>query len=150
MYADSNESCQNRLEWLEILEMLWSVIRLIFKTSSVTPDFFYVFNLILSFSTCRQSFKKTCAWEILGANILRRDVIEYLIWSEAFNYSISEHRPLTKSLQSPLSLDRRSSWCQERPLDWMTWSVFLLQLSLGLPLHLLPCRFQRRACQAMQ
>ena len=40
MYADSNVSGQNRLEWLEILEMLWSVIRLIFKTSSVTPDFF--------------------------------------------------------------------------------------------------------------
>ena len=39
--------------------MLWSVIRLIFKTSSVTPDFFYVFNLILSFSTCSQSLKKS-------------------------------------------------------------------------------------------
>ena len=38
--------------------MLWSVLRLIFKTSSVTPDFFYVFNLILSFSTGSQSFKK--------------------------------------------------------------------------------------------
>ena len=43
IYADSNESSQNRLEWLEILEMLWSVIRLIFKTSSVTPDFFLRF-----------------------------------------------------------------------------------------------------------
>ena len=39
-YADINESGQNCLEWLEILEMLWSVMRLIFKTSSVTPDFF--------------------------------------------------------------------------------------------------------------
>ena len=48
----------NRLERLEILEMLGSVIRLIFKTSSVTPDFFYVYNLILSSSTCSQSFKK--------------------------------------------------------------------------------------------
>ena len=36
-----------------------SVIRLVFKTSSVSPDFFYVFNLILSFSTCSQSFKKS-------------------------------------------------------------------------------------------
>ena len=29
-------------------------------TSSVTPDFFYIFNIILSlsFSTCSQSFKK--------------------------------------------------------------------------------------------
>ena len=59
IYADSNESGQNHLEWLEIIEMLWSVIRLIFKTSSVTPDFFYVFNLILSFSTCSQSIKKS-------------------------------------------------------------------------------------------
>ena len=71
MYADSNESFQNRLEWLEILEMLWSVMRLIFKTSSVTPDFFYVFNIILSFSTRSQSFKKICTWEILGANVLK-------------------------------------------------------------------------------
>ena len=50
--------------------MLWSMMRLIFKTSSVTPDFFYVFNLILSFSTCSESFEKICAWELLGANIL--------------------------------------------------------------------------------
>ena len=50
--------------------MLWFVIRLIFKTSSVTSDFFYVFNLILSFSTCRQSFNKICVWEVLGANVL--------------------------------------------------------------------------------
>ena len=45
------------------------MIRLIFKTSSVTPEFSYVFNLILSFSTCSQSFKKICTWELLGANI---------------------------------------------------------------------------------
>ena len=35
------------------------------------PRFFYVFNLILSFSTCSQSFKKICAWERLGANVLK-------------------------------------------------------------------------------
>ena len=64
MYADSNESGQNRLEWLKILEMLWSELRLISKTSSVTPDFFYVFYLILSFSTVSQSFKKIFAWEV--------------------------------------------------------------------------------------
>ena len=51
--------------------MLWSMMRLIFKTSSVTPDFFYVFNLILSFSTCSESFEKICAWEFLGANVLK-------------------------------------------------------------------------------
>ena len=51
--------------------MLWSLIHVIFKTSSVTNDFFYVFNLILSFSTCSQSFKKICTWEFLGANVLK-------------------------------------------------------------------------------
>ena len=51
--------------------MLWSMMRLIFKTSSVTPDFFYVFNIILSFSNCSQSFKKICTWELLGANVLK-------------------------------------------------------------------------------
>ena len=35
------------------------------------PDFFYVFNIILSFSTCSQSFKKICTVEILGANVLK-------------------------------------------------------------------------------
>ena len=54
--------------------MLWSVIRLIIKTSSVTPDLFYVFNLILSFSTCSESFRKICIWELLGANVLKRRV----------------------------------------------------------------------------
>ena len=73
-YADGNESGQNYLEWLEILEMLWSFICLIFKTSSVTPNFFYVFNLILSFSTCSQSFKKICTWELLGANVLKKAI----------------------------------------------------------------------------
>ena len=46
-------------------------MRLIFKTSSVTPDFFYVFNIILSFSNSSQSFKKICTWELLGVNILK-------------------------------------------------------------------------------
>ena len=47
------------------------MIRLIFKTRSVTPEFFNVFNLILSFSTCSQSFKKICVWELLGTNVLK-------------------------------------------------------------------------------
>ena len=51
--------------------MLRSVMRLIFKTSSVTPDFFYVFSMILSFSTCSQSLKNICTWEILGANVFK-------------------------------------------------------------------------------
>ena len=38
--------------------------------TSVTPDFFYVFSLILSFFTCSQSFKNICTWELLGANVL--------------------------------------------------------------------------------
>ena len=52
--------------------MLWSMMRLIFKTSSVTPEFFDVFNLVLSFSTCSESFEKICVWELLGANVLKR------------------------------------------------------------------------------
>ena len=55
--------------------MLWFVIRLIFKTSSVTPDFFYVFNLILSFPTCSQSFNKICVWEVSGANVLKLPIV---------------------------------------------------------------------------
>ena len=54
------------------------MIRLTFKTSSVTPEFFYVFNLILSFSTCSQSFKKICTWELLGANVLKKTINAYL------------------------------------------------------------------------
>ena len=34
-------------------------------------DFSYIFNIILSFSNCSQSFKKICTWELLGANILK-------------------------------------------------------------------------------
>ena len=41
------------------------------KRVSGTPDFFYVFNLILSFSTCSQSFNKICVWDVLGANVLK-------------------------------------------------------------------------------
>ena len=36
------------------------------------PRFFYVFNLILSFSTRSESFEIICAWELLGANVLKR------------------------------------------------------------------------------
>ena len=43
MYADSNESGQNRLGWLEILEMLLSVMRLIFKNKFGDPQFFLRF-----------------------------------------------------------------------------------------------------------
>ena len=35
------------------------------------PPFFFRFNLMLSFSTCSQSFKKICAWDVLGANVLK-------------------------------------------------------------------------------
>ena len=58
--------------------MLWSVIHVIFKTSSVTPDFFYIFNLVLSFSTCSQSFNKICVWEVLSAHVLNFNLFEFL------------------------------------------------------------------------
>ena len=71
--------------------MLWSVIRLISKTSSVTPDFFYVFNLILSFSSCSQGFKKICAWGLLGANVLKRAhraAIKVPVHCESLGYDV--------------------------------------------------------------
>ena len=44
---------------------------LIFKTSSGTPDFFYVFN--------SQSFKKICTWELLSANVLNGEPIWFIL-----------------------------------------------------------------------
>ena len=48
---------------------LWYALSL--KRVRWPPDFFYVFNLVLSFSTCSQSFNKICVWEVLGANVLK-------------------------------------------------------------------------------
>ena len=64
-------------------------MRIIFKTSSVTPDFFYVFNLILSFSTCSESFEKICTWELLGANVLNEARLPYieLFWPRTKPFS---------------------------------------------------------------
>ena len=70
LYADINQSGYNRLEWLEILEMLWSVIRLIIKTSSVIPVF-YVFNLITIIFLPAVKVLNICTWEVLGANVLK-------------------------------------------------------------------------------
>ena len=50
--------------------MLWSELRFILKTSSVTPDFFYVFYLILSFSV--KVLKKSVCGKFLGANVLNK------------------------------------------------------------------------------
>ena len=44
------------------------------QTEFGDPQFFYVFNIILSFSTCSQSFNNICVWEVLGANVLKFDV----------------------------------------------------------------------------
>ena len=65
--------------------MLWSVLRLIFKTSSVTPDFFKVFNLILSLSTGSQSFKKVCAWEVFW----RERLIEWYLNFGSSNFDLN-------------------------------------------------------------
>ena len=59
------------------------------------PIFFYVFNLILSFSTCSQSFKKICTWELLGANVLNR----------------------VFAVESTLFLPARNFWL------WPTWEI---------------------------
>ena len=55
--------------------MLWSVLRLIFKTSSVTPDFFYVFNLILSFLPAVKVLKEPVRGKFLGANVLKENAV---------------------------------------------------------------------------
>ena len=86
MYTDSNVSSQNRLVWLEILEVLWTMMRLIFKTSLVTPDFFYIFNLILPFPTCSKSFEKICAWELLGANVLNATLKTHMKYMMNFTF----------------------------------------------------------------
>ena len=57
--------------------MLGSELRLILKTSSVTPDFFYVFYRILSFSTVSQSFKKICVWEAFWARTSLSEAVSY-------------------------------------------------------------------------
>ena len=44
------------------------------------PRFYYVFNLILSFSTYSQSFKKICTWEVLGANVLKLKIDDLTIY----------------------------------------------------------------------
>ena len=36
------------------------------KCYGLSPDFFYIFYRILSFSTVSQSFKKICVWEVFG------------------------------------------------------------------------------------
>ena len=43
--------------------------------------FFYVFNLILSFSNYGQSFKKICTWVLLGANVLKAEIKGVFSWS---------------------------------------------------------------------
>ena len=65
---------------MEIIEMLRSVIRLIFKTTSVTPDFFDVSNMILSFLTRSQSFKKICTWEIWAQTSFNKETYHAIHW----------------------------------------------------------------------
>ena len=79
LYADCNESSQNRLEWLKILEMLLSELRLILKTSSVTPDFFYVFIESYHFLPSVKVLKKSVCGKFLGANALK---VAYYSFSE--------------------------------------------------------------------
>ena len=51
--------------------MLGSELRLILKTSSVTPDFFYVFYRILSFLPSVKVLKKSVCGKLLGANVFK-------------------------------------------------------------------------------
>ena len=87
--------------------MLWSVIRLIFKTSSVTPGFFYVFHLILSFSTCSQSFKKICTWELLGANVLNSTCSMHQVTRRIAHHPLQTPRQNASSLWKQLNSPSR-------------------------------------------
>ena len=112
-------------------------MRLIFKTSSVTPDFFYVFSIILSFSTCSQSFKKIRTWEILGANVLkvfhhwfRRRESNFDAWDTlSFN---SAWNNLPKSKLEEIKL------CNFK-MDLMKWQLNWVECNFGLKSYL---RFQ--------
>ena len=46
------------------------MMRLIFKTSLVTPDFFTFLIQSYHFLPAMKVLKKICAWELLGANVL--------------------------------------------------------------------------------
>ena len=63
--------------------MLWSVTRLIFKTSSVTPDFVYVFNLILSLSSpAVKDFKNSVRRKFRTRTSLRSiEILEISCWN---------------------------------------------------------------------
>ena len=44
------------------------------------PRFFYVVNIILSFLTCSQGFKKICIWEIWARTSLRKKTRHAIHW----------------------------------------------------------------------
>ena len=53
--------------------MLWSELRLILKTSSVTPDFFFTFFIeSYHFLPSVKVLKKSVCGKFLGANVLKR------------------------------------------------------------------------------
>ena len=67
--------------------------------------FVYVFNLILSFSTCSQSFNKICTWDVLGVNVLSyRDFRE----TGPANLPARVHKHKSKMTDCVFKLLRRS------------------------------------------
>ena len=71
----------------------------------MTSGYFYVFNLILSFSTDSQSFKKICTWEVLGANVLKVVPDSFLTARELIS-KISRWRELSNSTPKSLAKSR--------------------------------------------
>jgi hypothetical protein len=57
--------------------------------------------------------------------------------------------PSTKARQASQFWAVLSSWPHVWPIAWHSASRSLRQLSLGLPLFLFPCGFQRSACRVM-
>ena len=48
------------------------------KTKSVTPNFFCLFGNSISLPFCVASLKKICAWELLGANVLKKYLSKFV------------------------------------------------------------------------
>ena len=130
--------------------MLWSVIRVIFKTSSVTPEFFYVFNLVSSFSTCSQSFNKICVWEVFGANVLKTSNFNFLLteregrtgecWPEVVTVRTEQSEVRTKTTEgqySPVRLE------QARLVSSLLYGIRLMLYIFFFQTHFRSVKFQR-------
>ena len=101
--------------------MLWSELRLIFKTSSVTPDFFTLLILSYHFLPSVKVLKKSVCGKFLGANVLKQ----------------LERRSLEKIRAStgfePASVNSSSAHVFQRATELTECAVLLAILELNVP-----------------